>query len=183
MILEGENNLYEVEKILSRRVNNGKLQYKIKWKNYPINQSTWEPMENLTTVKEMLEDFDIKLAQEEFDKKQKIIEMKKEKIIKLKEEEENEETKEDDSKEIGSEENKKVYYIDEGLIRVVKVKKTNGKLIAIVDKKEKNGQYEKVIQKYMCSTKELRVKNPWILIDFYESKMKILNKNDGGKSK
>ena len=41
---------YEVEKILERRVKDGSLEYKIKWKGYPMDQCTWEPIAHLLTV-------------------------------------------------------------------------------------------------------------------------------------
>lgn len=47
---------YEVEKILGKRTGkNGKIEYKIKWLNYPESECTWEPENNLTTCKKMLE--------------------------------------------------------------------------------------------------------------------------------
>ena len=54
-----ESDFYNIEKILDRRKINGKLEYKIKWEGYPMNQSTWEPMENLITAKELVDEYDI----------------------------------------------------------------------------------------------------------------------------
>ena len=53
-----ESDFYNIEKILDRRKINGKLEYKIKWEGYPMNQSTWEPMENLITAKELVDEYD-----------------------------------------------------------------------------------------------------------------------------
>ena len=49
--------LYNVEKILDRKRVNGHFQYKIKWEGYPMNESTWEPMKNLETVKDLVEEY------------------------------------------------------------------------------------------------------------------------------
>ena len=43
MVIRGTPKYYVPEKILQQRIRNGKLQYLIKWKRYPENQSTWEP--------------------------------------------------------------------------------------------------------------------------------------------
>lgn len=35
----------------------GSLEYLVKWKGYPVTQSTWEPESNLTHCGDMLEDY------------------------------------------------------------------------------------------------------------------------------
>lgn len=49
---------YIVEKILDKRFVDGEFKYKVKWLNYPSNQCTWEPKENLKNVSLMLKYFD-----------------------------------------------------------------------------------------------------------------------------
>ena len=44
----GDDQYYEVEKILKCKMKNGKRQYLIKWKNFPSSSNSWEPEENLT---------------------------------------------------------------------------------------------------------------------------------------
>ena len=49
---------YEVEGILDKRCQNGQTQYKVKWKNYSISESTWEPKENLKRAKDAVNKFE-----------------------------------------------------------------------------------------------------------------------------
>ena len=42
-----EEEVYSVEKIVKKRIVEGKVQYLLKWMNYPDSDNTWEPEENL----------------------------------------------------------------------------------------------------------------------------------------
>jgi len=53
---------YEVERILDRRGKGKKLEYLVKWKNFDKEEDqTWEPMENLTESKELVDAYEKKL--------------------------------------------------------------------------------------------------------------------------
>jgi len=54
---ESEEEIYEVEKIVRRRKKRGVWMYRVKWKGFDAKENTWEPEENLTSCKEMLENF------------------------------------------------------------------------------------------------------------------------------
>ena len=183
--------LYIIEKILDRRKKNGKFEYKIKWEGYPMNESTWEPMENLETVKELVEEYnnthpitDKKKSSKVSHKKNpgSFIHKKRKKKnddingqIKQNEKISEEAKKMNDinskvnDKENANENiNKIKFIIDDSLKNVVTVKKKNQIFLAVVDKLDSNGE----INKTYIPTEELRKTNPWILLDFYESKIR-----------
>ena len=183
-----DGEFYNIEKILDRRKVNGKFEYKIKWEGYPMNQSTWEPLKNLENAIELVDEYDKyhpKIINEIKTKGEKITLLcKKRKEPNNKEIEEDEKEKVDinsnnqNNKEKGNillEENenqnkKSTYKIDNSLKSVVTVKKQNETMIAIVDKIESNGD----LIKETITTEELRLINPWILLEFYESKIKFV---------
>ena len=57
MDIEEKSGDYEVEKIINSQLKRGKLQYLIKWKNYPIEESTWEPKDHLEKAKSTITKF------------------------------------------------------------------------------------------------------------------------------
>ncbi len=148
-----KNEQYFIEKILDRRKVNGKLEYKIKWSGYPISQATWEPLKNLEQAKVLLDKYD---SEHPLNPKQK--------------NQDNDTNTEDNSNsKILLYENENSYKVDGTLKDVITVQNNNGQLMAIVDKVDEKGE----IFKTYISTKELRKINPWILLSFYESKIKF----------
>ena len=193
----GDNDIYSVEKILDRRKVNDRFEYKIKWEGYPMNQSTWEPLENLRTAMELVEEYDnehpipkkligkkrksvkkevIKDTTEKKENQIQEVQEKKEEIGQPKEEEEqNKNINLDENRPIYAinnqmpEENVRKYIVDTSLEKVSTVRKRDNKLMAVVKKKKTDGEFEEV----EIETFKLRNENPWILLDFYESKIKF----------
>lgn len=58
-IPETNQDEYEVEMILDKRIIRKKPQYLIKWVGYPLHDATWEPLENLTNAQEKLKEFEL----------------------------------------------------------------------------------------------------------------------------
>ena len=190
-----ESDFYNIEKILDRRKINGKLEYKIKWEGYPMNQSTWEPMENLITAKELVDEYDKQypFTNDMLNKKTKRIKKmsakkpvkkaaKKENEPQIQEKNENEPQKEEEKPEqINLEENQinndiniqndpiRKYNIDDSLKKVTTVRKKDNKLMAVVVKMNELGMTNEI----EIETNSLKYDNPWILLDFYESKIKF----------
>ena len=63
---------YEVEKIVDKRIKNGKVEYKIKWVGYSMQECTWEPLKNLENIQKMIDDYNEKAHQKESQKKNSI---------------------------------------------------------------------------------------------------------------
>uniref|UniRef100_A0A183CNE3 Chromo domain-containing protein n=1 Tax=Globodera pallida TaxID=36090 RepID=A0A183CNE3_GLOPA len=55
---EEEKEEFEVERILAKRVTkNGRVEFKVHWKNYLDAHDSWEPQENLGGSKALLDEF------------------------------------------------------------------------------------------------------------------------------
>ncbi|KQS62036.1 chromo domain-containing protein cec-1 [Drosophila erecta] len=52
---------YKVEKILGKRFINGRPQYLVKWADFPHEDNTWEPMENVGNCMQLVCDFEAEL--------------------------------------------------------------------------------------------------------------------------
>merc|ERR1712099_216726 len=50
---------YEVESIVSKRESDeGKVEYLVKWKGWNASDNTWEPVENLESSQELIDEFE-----------------------------------------------------------------------------------------------------------------------------
>ena len=56
--LRANNDYYEVEKIIARKAFGKKRMYLIKWLGYPLKDCSWEPVSHLSSISEMIENFD-----------------------------------------------------------------------------------------------------------------------------
>ncbi len=204
------SNEYEVEKIVNKRIRNGKVEYKIKWAGYSMDECTWEPLKNLENIAKMIENYNMNLIEKKEGKKninKQLLGKKKEnpnknKIIKEIEKNENNinnfENNQNDNQQnniVNNEiinnniiqdnvnsnnsnsennnityenQNDQKFYIDERYKEVYTIKKNGDDLCAIVNY-DNNG----VLEKKSILTKELQKLNPFILIQFYESKIKF----------
>lgn len=53
-----DEDIFNVEAIRDKRYMKNRLEYLVKWEGYPENQCTWEPLSNLETVKDMIDEFE-----------------------------------------------------------------------------------------------------------------------------
>merc|ERR1712012_490433 len=50
---------YEVENVVSKReTDEGKVEYLVKWKGWNTSDNTWEPIENLESSQELIDEFE-----------------------------------------------------------------------------------------------------------------------------
>jgi hypothetical protein len=49
---------YEVESILDKKIVHRKIFYLVKWKGYPMHDATWEPKENLKNAANLVNDYE-----------------------------------------------------------------------------------------------------------------------------
>jgi len=59
-----EENEYVIEKILNKKDLKGKIYYFVKWEGYPDSDNTWEPIEHLYNVLDMIEEFETGLEKQ-----------------------------------------------------------------------------------------------------------------------
>ena len=52
------NKSFDVEKIITRRMDGKKCLYLIKWEGYPITDFTWEPISHLSNIIDMVQEFE-----------------------------------------------------------------------------------------------------------------------------
>jgi len=63
VIIKGEEE-FEVEKILNKRIVQGKEKFLVRWKGYMAKGDTWESRENLDNAKELVEEFEREYGKE-----------------------------------------------------------------------------------------------------------------------
>ena len=65
--------IFTVERILEKKLFKGKVKYLIKWREFKVAESTWEPVENLTECASMIEAFEKRVLKEQGRHQKKVI--------------------------------------------------------------------------------------------------------------
>lgn len=81
----GNNNVYEVEKILGKRIIRKKVYYLVKWKNYSDSENSWEPENNLNGALKAVAEYNKSETEKEVRKSILIEKEKKLEIVAAKE--------------------------------------------------------------------------------------------------
>lgn len=53
-----EDNIFLVEEIIGKKIVDGTTFYRVKWQNFPKSNATWEPMTNLTSCPEVVDEYE-----------------------------------------------------------------------------------------------------------------------------
>ena len=143
--------------------------------NNIINESTWEPISHLKYILDQVKEFEEKYEKKNNKSK---VENKESSTEDVKEEKEPENLsgkkrkrdKEEIEEDYCNRFREERLLIDKSLKKILSVKKEKNGIVAVVEKEDKN----KKITKEIISTNDLRKSNPWMLIDYYETKIKFV---------
>lgn len=151
---------YTVEKILDKRVRQGRIEYLLKWKGYPDSENTWEPKENLDCP-ELINDFEEKKKKSSEEKKDKDIPEKKRKLNGT----DNSESSTPKKKKKSDEDNRPRGF-DRGLEpeRVIGATDSSGELMFLIKWKGSD-------EADLVPARIANVKCPQIVIQFYEERL------------
>ncbi|XP_050407538.1 chromobox protein homolog 1 isoform X1 [Patella vulgata] len=160
--IEEEEEEFTVEKVVDRRMKNGKREYLLRWKGYPDSENTWEPEENLDCPDLIAEFENNRKKKEEKKRKQPngvddTSTKKKKKITEVK-------SSEDDNKPRG---------FDRGLQpeRIIGATDSSGELMFLMKWKDSD-------EADLVPARQANVKCPQIVIAFYEERLTWHTHND-----
>ena len=168
-----------IEEVINKRKIDGKYQYIINWKEYTKKNSSLEPNETLKSIKNLIKIYD-NLKENNIpiivlDEDENNCSSQKEEKIENKNILENNENKNkliNNDKKIDFMNIPPFYMIDKSIEKIVSIRKEKGILVAIIEIREKNGK----IKREKVKADVLKINNPWILIDYYESRAKFSSK-------
>ena len=62
-VVIGDQQEYEVERILDKRTRRRRIEYLVKWAGYELHDATWEPIDNLENAQDAVRDFEDSLTE------------------------------------------------------------------------------------------------------------------------
>lgn len=70
------NDIYEVQKIIGKKIKGKTIHYKVKWKGYKAEDSTWEPIENLVNVRNLIQKYEKRIELKKSNSLKRIVKIK-----------------------------------------------------------------------------------------------------------
>ncbi len=175
--MNSRSNLYIVEKILEKKIEEGTEKYKIKWEGYSKKDCTWEGLENLESVMNLVEKFNNK-HKENKESKPKRAKGRPRKEVKsllplISSPERLPSNTDSENTAMNTEEPKRKYSIFSFDLpeRILKINKDEkGEIFFLVQwKPRRDGEK---VQDSMLANETMRNYFPQLLLDFYESRVK-----------
>ncbi|KAE9604938.1 putative chromatin remodeling & transcriptional activation CHROMO-DOMAIN family [Lupinus albus] len=175
---------YDVEAIRRKRIFKGKVQYLVKWEGWPESTNTWEPLQNLKNVPEMIEAFEESMKNSgktiKYTPKNMAEESTNEEISSDEEMNDNEENDliDEEVQEDKVDPSKKPAKVvpfndDHDVIRIIRVThyaprdENNRDVLINFLVVRSDGEEVTVSNKYLMAN------NPLLLIDFYENRLRV----------
>lgn len=164
---------YIVEEILEKRINRlGKTEYLVKWEGYKVSESTWEPIENLENSQDLILDFEERDAIKKREKEKNNDNATNNNVMNG---DVNTKESNNNNNSLNKQDHIIIRDIEDNMPKKIKsVKKIDGELFSLVEWEERSDGLTPDVA-YIPSM-ILRTLNPKLLIEFYESKIKFVNK-------
>jgi len=141
---------FYVEAIIDKRVNlKGQEEYLVKWEDYSIEDATWEPLENILVLKPLLEQYEKSKANSLSGNNNIQEDLQTEEILNFLNE-------------------------DQIPLKVLSIKRLENQLLCLCEFSESSTGI--VPDPCYVLSAVLRERCPKLLIDFYESKIKFVNR-------
>jgi hypothetical protein len=178
------DNEYFVEKVMDKKIIDGEVRYLIKWEGWPVESSTWEPLHNLKNIKNLIEEFERNRRENVESVKKKVKEIKpesnstaspqKNKNFEKTQLEKNKLPRDKDNNSVKREAEIITHLglnIPEDILSVKKDENYN--ILCLVRFKERP---DGIIDQAYVPSSLLKELHPKVLIKFYESKIKFVEK-------
>ncbi|XP_071942059.1 chromobox protein homolog 3-like isoform X2 [Antedon mediterranea] len=170
---EGEEEEFQVERVINKRIVKGKTEYFLRWKGYTDVDNTWEPEENLDCP-DLIKEFEDKFKATTEKKKLESTESSKRKTgvngsedtVQTKKKKKDESSSKRDDEVSSSSSAKKATGFDRGLKpeRIIGATESNGDLLFLMKWTGSN-------EADLVRAKEANTRCPQIVISFYEERL------------